>query len=300
MPIHIIMVNYKLNPIALDSFCRELMPEAPQFSSCNSGINNLFLAHYCHSPYEIPDHEVPMHVLEVIHTATPIHHRRRLGEQTMTSTLDHGDAFFYPAQIDHGVSWDETAGFTLIIFHPAFFEDELGCDRAYPFIKKHDPALQFLSQQVIADVEAGCPQGSLYTDAYALTLGHEIVKHLKAGTPLPKEMTFDGLSTPVLKRVQNYMHAKVVSGEPISMLELSVVARVSQSHFLRLFKAGTGRSPHAYYDELRMNHAVHLLKTTQDSIAQIAVKCGFNDHSYFSRRFKKVFKISPSQFRQDL
>ena len=241
-----------------------------------------------------------MHVLEVIHTSTPIHHRRRLGDQTMSSTLHHGDAYFYPAQIDHDVSWDETAGFTLLIFHPAFFEEELGCDRAYPFIKNHDPVLQFLSQQVIADVEAGCPQGTLYTDAYALTLAHEIVKHLKTGTPPPKEITFDGLSTPVLKRVQDYMHTKVVKGESISMLEIAAVAGVSQSHFLRLFKSETGRSPHAYYDELRMDHAVHLLKTTEDSIAQIAVRCGFNDHSYFSRRFKKTFKISPSQFRQNL
>ncbi|MBQ8962141.1 MAG: helix-turn-helix transcriptional regulator [Ruminococcus sp.] len=49
----------------------------------------------------------------------------------------------------------------------------------------------------------------------------------------------------------------------------------------------------------RISHAKHLLISTNDSIAEVAEKCGFNSYSHFSRTFKKQMLRSPLEFRHE-
>jgi aryl-alcohol dehydrogenase-like predicted oxidoreductase len=44
--------------------------------------------------------------------------------------------------------------------------------------------------------------------------------------------------------------------------------------------------------------SVELIKDPKISIAQAASETGFDDHTYFSRLFKQVFGMSPSEFRK--
>ena len=53
--------------------------------------------------------------------------------------------------------------------------------------------------------------------------------------------------------------------------------------------------------EIRLGHASKLLQNRNNevlSIAQIAYQCGFKDPGYFTRVFKKSFKISPTEYRR--
>ena len=61
----------------------------------------------------------------------------------------------------------------------------------------------------------------------------------------------------------------------------------------------TGDNTSVYIQKIRMEKAKHLLKSEQNSsIGDIAMKCGFEDVSYFSRAFKKMYGITPSQHRR--
>lgn len=64
----------------------------------------------------------------------------------------------------------------------------------------------------------------------------------------------------------------------------------------------TGMTPVKYLTTVRMNNAKLMLKTFGNdvSIQEIAVKCGYFDAAYFSRCFKKIFKVSPKQYRDSL
>ena len=48
---------------------------------------------------------------------------------------------------------------------------------------------------------------------------------------------------------------------------------------------------------VRIRAACNLLAKTNDTIASIALESGFYDHSHFTRNFKKVMKVSPSEYR---
>lgn len=86
--------------------------------------------------------------------------------------------------------------------------------------------------------------------------------------------------------------------ERIMLEELSSMAGISSYHFCRLFKDITGRSYSDYINNLRLNKAEFLLKSTSMNVTEVALSCGFNDMNYFSRIYKKYKRISPSKVRE--
>ena len=71
----------------------------------------------------------------------------------------------------------------------------------------------------------------------------------------------------------------------------------SPSHFSMLFKRATGMSTLSYFNQLKVEHACHLLAHTEMKVNQIGFKLGFHDSLYFSRLFSKTMGMSPRQYR---
>ena len=85
---------------------------------------------------------------------------------------------------------------------------------------------------------------------------------------------------------------------PLRIEELAGMANMSVSSFFRYFKAATGTSPIDWLKRERINQAKRRLLETDDSIALIAEQTGYYDQFYFSRDFKRMNQISPSEYRQ--
>ena len=96
----------------------------------------------------------------------------------------------------------------------------------------------------------------------------------------------------VLKYIEmHYSHA-------ISIDEIAAVAGFSASHFMRFFKAAMGMSFTLYLSAYRLSMAARLLVSTNDSILDIALSCGYENLSYFNRSFKKRYKKTPGEYRR--
>jgi AraC-like DNA-binding protein len=80
---------------------------------------------------------------------------------------------------------------------------------------------------------------------------------------------------------------------------LADVTHLSISALVRRFKKFLGKTPKQFINEVRLENARRLLIETDIAVATIANDTGFTDHSYFSRQFQKLFKQSPSAFRQE-
>jgi AraC family transcriptional regulator len=85
--------------------------------------------------------------------------------------------------------------------------------------------------------------------------------------------------------------------EPINLADLAGVACMSKYHFLRTFRRLVGLTPHQFLLDLRMRRAAMRLCTTSMPIAAIAFDTGFGDLSGFNARFRRVFGMSPGQWR---
>ena len=85
--------------------------------------------------------------------------------------------------------------------------------------------------------------------------------------------------------------------EPCSLRNLAVMAGLSRFHFLRLFRAATGVSPHQYIIALRLRAAAERLRSTAEPVTSIALDVGFNDLSHFNLLFRRSFGVAPRQWR---
>ncbi len=75
-------------------------------------------------------------------------------------------------------------------------------------------------------------------------------------------------------------------------------AGLSPFHFLRLFSAALGVTPHQYLVRSRLRHAARLLADDDIAVTDVAYDVGFADLSNFVRTFHRAAGVSPTRFRQ--
>ena len=73
---------------------------------------------------------------------------------------------------------------------------------------------------------------------------------------------------------------------------------ISQMHLRRLVKAKINMSPVQYVTHLRIEKAKNILRTSNLMISEVAALSGFADQYYFSREFKTVVGISPTEYKK--
>lgn len=83
----------------------------------------------------------------------------------------------------------------------------------------------------------------------------------------------------------------------ISLQELSQLCNMSLSTFKRHFKNIYQASPKEYFYAKRLENSSKLLLTSEYSISQIAVICGFKTTAHFSKKFKEKFGVPPSRYK---
>jgi AraC-like DNA-binding protein len=86
--------------------------------------------------------------------------------------------------------------------------------------------------------------------------------------------------------------------EPLQVATLAAHANISPSHFFVLFKRWAGCPPIDYFIRLRMLHACQLLDASALCVKEVAAALGYEDPFYFSRVFKSVNRVAPSEYRQ--
>ena len=100
---------------------------------------------------------------------------------------------------------------------------------------------------------------------------------------------------PKIQEALSYINENLNS--ELSVETLAEQVYLSKYHFMRLFKAQTGITVHAYVRQKRLLYAARLIREGM-SAARAAAESGFSDYSAFHRAFKESFGVSPGSLRE--
>lgn len=104
------------------------------------------------------------------------------------------------------------------------------------------------------------------------------------------------LGNPYVKSVCNFINNHFA--ENITVKEIAKSLNLNENYLIRLFKAELDTTPNKYLLETRLLRARQMLIQTDQSVKEIALACGFNVPSYFTKCFKVRFDQKPLDFRR--
>lgn len=98
-----------------------------------------------------------------------------------------------------------------------------------------------------------------------------------------------------LQRAIEYVRLHL--SENVRLDNVAAAAGLSSFHFARMFKKTTGLTPHRYLMKARVEKAKSLLREYRKTLTEIAIECGFCDHSHMSKVFRRWAGMSPVEYR---
>ncbi|MCL4780481.1 MAG: AraC family transcriptional regulator [Gammaproteobacteria bacterium] len=122
-----------------------------------------------------------------------------------------------------------------------------------------------------------------------------ILCHERTGAPAGGSSRRGWLVSRHFKHVTTLMANRL--HDPPSVHEMASSVGLSPDHFLRSFAAVTGRTPHQWLTEMRIEKAKRLLRETQMPTTEIALELGFSSPGHFSSRFRQVVGMAPTVWR---
>ena len=83
-----------------------------------------------------------------------------------------------------------------------------------------------------------------------------------------------------------------------NMDALAALATMSRANFMRVFQQKIGMAPGKFLTQLRLQEAALLLNKTQKNILSVALEVGYQSEAHFSKAFKALYGMTPSQYRK--
>lgn len=121
------------------------------------------------------------------------------------------------------------------------------------------------------------------------------ISSLPVSATNPVQQKFEG---EMIDEISNYIMREIYN--PISVEDICDHFGISRSTLQTLFKKHLNVPPKQYINDMKMKKAQQIITQEQVPITEVALRLGFSSIHYFSRKFKKEFGISPTEFAQSI
>jgi len=205
-----------------------------------------------------------------------------------------------PEARHHELARDDSPRYVAIMIDRAHFEEQLAVygqppPDAFRFRAfAPEPELLVLLRAFMNECEANLPGRKVLLAAMGLRISHSLIR---AALGVKGRASVGGARLEIHRAIQ-YLHDHFA--EHLTVADLARVAGLSPPHFSRLFRRETGHSPLDYLIRVRIQRSRLLLRAGDDSVTDVAYKCGFATPSHFADCFRKQCGLAPSEYLKSL
>ena len=179
--------------------------------------------------------------------------------------------------------------------------DEAAGPRVRPDLADHDPRIfrDVAVERLALALQDAKPLADTFGRMYADSICDAIVARLLArrADAIPARSAMRGASLPKwrLRLAIDFIEANLAN--PIGLAEVAASTGLTRMHFAAQFRSTTGYSPHTYLLRRRLDHAQMLLRSSEFSVLNVALSCGFTSHAHFTAVFKRMIGEPPNAWR---
>jgi len=119
-----------------------------------------------------------------------------------------------------------------------------------------------------------------------------LIETTQTGRPEPRSANAQDL---YVKKAIEFVHINY--SQTVTIAEMADWIGLERKYLSKLFKSSTGLSPQEYLIQYRLNKACELMKNASLSIGEIAGSVGYKDQLLFSKMFRKLKGVSPTEYR---
>ena len=166
-----------------------------------------------------------------------------------------------------------------------------------PHSKLVDTRLSALVTAVNAERVAHFPNGRLFLDSVEQAIAVALVKGYAVRQPSAR-IYRGGLTSARLRRIKELVRANI--DNDLTLENMAQAVELSTAHFGQMFRKSTGQSPHQYVLRRRAERAKEMLGSAEARVLDVAVTCGFKTQQHFARVFRRMYGVSPTEYRQQL
>lgn len=181
------------------------------------------------------------------------------------------------------------------VFSDAEYSGELSQPRFATVIRAHDPHYAELQQIVLRTLDEWRQRRTGWKPAVRLSLA-QLFLELMRNFPAPAEDAPPSRANRGVLQALNYINANYT--RKITLEQAAREALMNKNYFCTVFKQQMGCTYYRYVNTLRLHYACTLLKSTERTVKEIALDCGFSDISTFNKAFRKAYGLSPGDYRR--
>lgn len=274
--------------------------QPPIVSSQGYGWKNILVEEFYQPPGEEMYQSATEHTLCFSLNQRPSRLSQKIGDRSHTSLFTKGDFSIAPADLSLFSQWNQDDQYLRIRIASEFLaqvaHSEIGLSQIelLPEFRTRNPQIEQISMMLLTELRKGGAAGRLYVESLTNVLAVHLLRNYSAVQPCVA-VHLGGLSDYQLLQVVDYISDRLA--DDIQLSDLATLLGLSQFHFSRLFKQTTGVSPYQYVLQQRVERAKQLLRTTDLTVMDIALLCGFSSHSHLGKWFRQCTGISPKAFR---
>ncbi len=209
-------------------------------------------------------------------------------------TLEAGQIIIYAPSSVHG---DGTGGIAEIVsFEPAAPLPEQYCDRVITLTGEQRVAFREIVEQAVPLFEKRIGVRGFALKSHADLYMLQRVKNKLELFLLDLLKPAESYKADKMHTLTDYMMENV--GKVLTLQQISSDLGISVPSLKRLTQENCGKSPIAYFNELKMEEAKRLIADSPLNITEIAQRLGFSSVHHFSKTFKQKAGVSPSEFKK--
>ena len=162
----------------------------------------------------------------------------------------------------------------------------------------YDLNLEYIFKLLLSEIQAGNQNGKLFIENIVSILALHFVKNYSKEQSSGLVENVSGFTNMEIEKVVYYIDKNM--SENIKIENLAEEFGISKFNFNKRFKSSTNVTLHQFIIKKKLDRSKNLLKENSLSLSDITYMLNFSDQSHFSNSFKKMYGMTPREFRKTI